>query len=43
MAVSRINLETSEVFAWTFLLVLLGLITDYGLRLLQKRLTSWRC
>lgn len=43
MAVSRINLETSEVFAWTFLLVLLGLITDYALRLLQKRLISWRC
>lgn len=43
MAVSRINLETSEVFAWTFLLVLLGLVTDYGLRLLQKHLTAWRC
>ncbi|GAB6181661.1 ABC transporter permease subunit [Desulfotomaculum defluvii] len=42
MAVARINLETPEVFAWTLLLVLLGLSTDYGLRLLQKRLTSWR-
>ncbi|ABO48984.1 binding-protein-dependent transport systems inner membrane component [Desulforamulus reducens MI-1] len=42
MSVARINLETQEVFAWTLLLVLLGLLTDNGLRLLQKRLTAWR-
>lgn len=42
MAVSRINLETAEVFAWTLLLVLLGLLTDHGLRQINKRLSGWR-
>lgn len=42
MAVARINLETAEVFAWTLLLVLLGLISDLSLQRINKRLTSWR-
>lgn len=42
MAVSRINVETPEIFAWTLLLVLLGLTTDYGLQRVQRRLTGWR-
>lgn len=42
MAVARINLETAEVFAWTLLLVMLGLLTDHGLRQINKRLSSWR-
>lgn len=42
MAVSRINLEIPQVFAWTLLLVLLGLLTDHGLRLVNQRLAGWR-
>jgi NitT/TauT family transport system permease protein len=42
MSVARINLETAEVFAWTILLVLLGLLSDFGLQSINKRLTKWR-
>ncbi len=42
MAVSRINLETAEVFAYTLLLITLGLITDQGLSYINKRLSAWR-
>ncbi|MDO7787687.1 ABC transporter permease [Desulforamulus aquiferis] len=42
MATARINLETPEVFAWTLLLVLMGLITDRALYIVNRRLTRWR-
>lgn len=42
MSLARINLETGEVFAWTFLLVSLGLLTDHGLQMINKRLAGWR-
>lgn len=42
MAVSRINLETSDLFAWTFVLITLGLLTDRLLNyLVNKRLRHW--
>jgi NitT/TauT family transport system permease protein len=42
MAVSRINLETSDLFAWTFVLIALGLLTDRLLTyLVNKRLRHW--
>lgn len=36
MSISRINLETAEVFAWTLLLVLLGLCSEQGVQKLYK-------
>ena len=42
MAVSRINLETAEVFAYTLVLISLGLITDRGISYINKRLSAWR-
>ncbi|MDD4334133.1 MAG: ABC transporter permease [Desulfotomaculaceae bacterium] len=42
MAVARINLETADLFAWTFVLVALGLLTDRLLsHLVNKRLRHW--
>ncbi|WP_031513857.1 ABC transporter permease [Desulfofalx alkaliphila] len=42
MHTARTNLETPEVFAWTLLLVVLGLLTDRGLQAINKRLSTWR-
>ncbi|MBM7855955.1 NitT/TauT family transport system permease protein [Desulfohalotomaculum tongense] len=39
---AKINLETAEVFAWTFLLIILGLTTDRGLQYINRRLSGWR-
>lgn len=42
MALARINLETADLFAWTFILIGLGLITDRLLTgLVNKRLRHW--
>lgn len=39
MSIARINLETSEVFAWTLFLVLLGILSEQGI---QKIIRSRR-
>ncbi len=42
MALARINLETADLFAWTFILIGLGLITDRLLTyLVSKRFRHW--
>ncbi len=42
MAVARINLETADLFAWTFVLVGLGLLTDRLLsHFVNKKLRHW--
>jgi ABC-type nitrate/sulfonate/bicarbonate transport system permease component len=42
MAVARINLETSDLFAWTFVLIVLGLVTDRLLTyIVNKKLRHW--
>lgn len=42
MAVARINLETADLFAWTFVLIALGLLTDRLLTyIVNKRLRHW--
>ncbi len=42
MAVARINLETADLFAWTFVLIALGLLTDRLLHyLVDRRLRHW--
>ncbi|GAB6274536.1 MAG: ABC transporter permease [Peptococcaceae bacterium] len=43
MAVARMNLETAALFAWTLLLIGLGLLTDRMLAYLtQQKLTYWK-
>ena len=42
MAVARTNLETATLFAWTFFLIILGLLTDRLLSyLLKRKLNQW--
>lgn len=43
MAVARTNLETATLFAWTFFLIILGLLTDRLLSYLSRRkLYQWK-
>lgn len=43
MSVARINLETAEVFAWTLLLVALGLCSEQGVQqLYRKKVTNYK-
>ncbi len=42
MAVARINLETAELFAWTLILIVLGLLTDRLLPcLVTRKMSHW--
>ncbi|MFA5384229.1 MAG: ABC transporter permease [Eubacteriales bacterium] len=43
MAVARANLETAALFAWTFFLIILGLLTDRLLSYLSRqKLNQWK-